>query len=126
MQAEDGSFTNVLGTVHALPALIGALPYDVADLPCPKGDKGQAEVFAIIVIKPYFIQYGFTILETCREHSSSGSSNTHHTHTRTHARTRLGCYWQQNLQFGRSYLLEVFFFSDVVFIVLQVQVMSKR
>ena len=62
MQAEDGSFTNVLGTVHALPALIGALPYDVADLPCPKGDKGQAEVFAIIVIKLYFIQYGFSIL----------------------------------------------------------------
>ena len=87
MQAEDGSFTNVLGTVHALPALIGALPYDVADLPCPKGDKGQAEVFAIIVIKPYFIQYGFNILETCTEHSSSGSGNTHHTHTRTHTHT---------------------------------------
>ena len=40
MQDERGAFTNTLGTIHALPALIGAVHYDVKDLPCPT--KGEA------------------------------------------------------------------------------------
>ena len=39
MQDEQGKFTNTLGTIHALPALIGAVHYDVKDLSCPDNGK---------------------------------------------------------------------------------------
>ena len=39
MQDKDGAFTNVLGTIHALPALIGAVHYDVKDLSSPMRGK---------------------------------------------------------------------------------------
>ena len=43
MQDKDGAFTNQLGTIHALPALIGAVHYDVKDLSCPS--KGMTLAF---------------------------------------------------------------------------------
>jgi len=35
-QNPDGSFVNLMATIFVLPSLIGALPYDVQNIPCPK------------------------------------------------------------------------------------------
>ena len=40
-QKPDGSFTNLLGTMYVLPSLIGALPYDLQHIPCPKNTTGK-------------------------------------------------------------------------------------
>ncbi|KAM7436534.1 hypothetical protein ABFA07_013693 [Porites harrisoni] len=42
-QKPDGSFTNLLGTMYVLPSLIGALPYDLQHIPCPKNTTGVEE-----------------------------------------------------------------------------------
>lgn len=39
-QNPDGSFINLLSTIYVIPALIGALPYDLKDIRCPKNTTG--------------------------------------------------------------------------------------
>ena len=39
-QNPDGSFINLLSTIYVIPALIGALPYDLQDIRCPNNTTG--------------------------------------------------------------------------------------
>ena len=40
-QNPDGSFINLMSTIYVIPALIGALPYDLQDIRCPKNTTGR-------------------------------------------------------------------------------------
>lgn len=40
-QNPDGSFINLMSTIYVTPALIGALPYDLQDIRCPKNTTGR-------------------------------------------------------------------------------------
>lgn len=40
-QNPDGSFVNLMSTTIVLPSLIGALPYDVQNIACPKNITGE-------------------------------------------------------------------------------------
>ncbi|KAL9981611.1 hypothetical protein ACROYT_G010337 [Oculina patagonica] len=47
-QNPDGSFINLLSTIYVIPALIGALPYDLKDMRCPKNTTGGGGENAMI------------------------------------------------------------------------------
>ena len=40
-QNPDGSFINLMSTIYVIPALIGALPYDLQEIRCPTNTTGR-------------------------------------------------------------------------------------
>ena len=50
-QNPDGSFINLLSTMYVIPALIGALPYDLQDIRCPKNTTGKPQCALLAVSK---------------------------------------------------------------------------
>lgn len=51
-QNPDGSFINLLSTIYVIPALIGALPYDLKDIRCPKNTTGKLQYTAYSLFLP--------------------------------------------------------------------------
>lgn len=49
-QNPDGSFISLMSTIYVIPALIGALPYDLQEIRCPKNTTGVDEENAMIEV----------------------------------------------------------------------------
>ena len=55
-QNPDGSFINLLSTIYVTPALIGALPYDLKDIRCPKNTTGKLQCTSYSLFLPWKLE----------------------------------------------------------------------